>query len=101
MTTSYGLIRGKEWVCAPSRRPRGLARPSGPLVDRRTGEPVWLPGLNLGPRERAWVTSSLPLALTRAAVLRILPQGFAVSVQALPRPEGEDRPARSLWEVWS
>jgi hypothetical protein len=101
MTVSYGLIRGREWVCAPSRHPRGLPRPSGPLIDRCTGEQVWTPGLTLGPRERAWVTSSLPLALTRAAVLRILPQGFAVAVQALPLGPGEDRPARSLWEVWT
>jgi hypothetical protein len=101
MTVSYGLIRGREWVCAPSRHPRGMARPSGPLIDRCTGELVWTPGLTLGPREGAWVTSSLPLALARAAVLRILPQGFAVAVQAFPRPEGEEPPARSLWEVWT
>lgn len=101
MTAHYGLIRGREWVCRPERHPRGLPRPSGPLIDRCTGELVWTPGLTLGPREQPWVTGSLPLALARAAVLGILPGGFAVAVQALPRLEGEDRPARSLWEVWS
>lgn len=90
--TFYGLVRGREWVCLPRR-----ARiPAGPLVDRAIGEPVWLPGLTLGPEERAWTTTSLELAHERALLLAVLPGGFAVAVRAV----GGGTAARfNLWEV--
>ena len=88
MTTTYGLIRGRQWVCPPPRR-RGRKVPHIPqhLIHAATGEPIWRPGLALGPADQAWVTTSHELALARAALLPLLPGGWRVDVLAWPGSE--------------
>ena len=78
-TPRYGLARGLEWVCC-SRASLRYARSLG-LQRSHQREPLWLPGLRLGPAERAWTSGSLEVALERQAILRGLTDGWATTVQ--------------------
>lgn len=80
----YGLVRGKDWI-------GGGALPGDPdgslspwicrLVDLRSMELIWKPGLRRVTKDEAWLTTSLELALQRAALLPLTPGGFRVNVQ--------------------
>lgn len=66
MERQYGLRRGGQWVCPSPRRTRKKVR-------QGAGGPVlWMPGLRLGPREEAWLASTLELALERAEMVKRL-----------------------------
>ena len=74
-TPRYGLARGREWVCC-SRASLRYARSRS-----HQREPMWLPGLKLGPPDKAWTTGSLEVALERQVILRGLTSGWATTVQ--------------------
>ena len=78
-TPRYGLARGREWVCL-GRSSLRLARDHGLQLSHQR-EPRWLPGLKLGPPDKAWTTGSLEVALERQAILRGLTSGWATTVQ--------------------
>ena len=78
-TPRYGLARGREWVCC-SRASLRYARSLGLQLSHQR-EPMWLPGLKLGPPDKAWTTGSLKVALERQAILQMLTTGWATTVQ--------------------
>lgn len=74
----YGLARGRQWIA----KGRSSRIPSGPLVDRCTGEPLWLPRLGLGTADQAWVTTKPEVAAERRQMLMIV-NGLATEVRRL------------------
>lgn len=88
LSPSYGLARGRQWVAAPApgaklRRAMAAATTHG-LICRRTGEPLWLPGLTLGGPFEAWLTPDLGVAMERQRLLALRHDGWATSVRRIP-----------------